>query len=238
MHIREVTLKSIALVIIGLTLASLSAMADKESEKGRADDCFEDLKDLGAEMNARFGRDDQWKINAKFTKKKEQCHKIKTSYEKNYGPYSIPGTQKSKAKPQNTLKKASSDDLIEAFCKNLGSIRLGEEQIEMQKDNPTSVKQHQDIVTGDKKLNGDIQSEYKKRTGSQIEISECDWKIFTEAKYLRSLRQQAICYDTCVTADKDPAQIQSLFCRASPEEKEVLNKLHRALTKKDAFCKP
>jgi hypothetical protein len=69
---------------------NINVQADQESEKGRLDDCFTDLAQLGNEMNMAQGSDDAPRINQKFITKKSHCHEVKGVYEKKYGKYKLP----------------------------------------------------------------------------------------------------------------------------------------------------
>jgi hypothetical protein len=77
-------------LIAVLFLISSVAFADQESEKGRLDDCFLDLREIGQEVNSHFGDPDQWKFNAKYDQKQKRCIDMKKTYVKKYGKYELP----------------------------------------------------------------------------------------------------------------------------------------------------
>jgi len=80
------------IILALMSLYSPNARADQESEKGRLDDCYTDLTQIGSEMNEAnmHGDPDAWKVNKKFMDKKKRCNGQQKDYETKYGKYTMP----------------------------------------------------------------------------------------------------------------------------------------------------
>ena len=72
-------------------------------------------------MNSHFGASDQWKFNAKFKKKQQQCLALKSTYEKKYGKYVIPQQGPTAAEQASSLlaqDRQQPDLLRDEICDN------------------------------------------------------------------------------------------------------------------------
>lgn len=76
--------------LIALLLFSSAAMADKNADKGRVDDCFLDLMSIARDVNEHMGKSDQWKFNRQFSDKQKRCLALEKSYVKAHGKYVLP----------------------------------------------------------------------------------------------------------------------------------------------------
>ena len=217
----------------------VAAQADQESAKGRLDDCFGELSEIGSRMNVSQGTSEGPRLNQKFRGRQAKCLSLKKEYESKYGKYAVPGSgRKSK---RVDLNKTAPDDLIAGYCDAYKRVVSDEEQIKLQSDdeaNAASVKDYKKSVLETRAQMKQIQSAFKKQTKTALEDSECDPNIFSEQKYIRYLQGFSICSTKCVTADKDPAQLEEKFCETTDEDRRsVLSKLHKKLIGTDAFCK-
>ena len=81
-------------LIVLMVLSGSICRADKESAKGRLDDCFRDASSLMNQASEEQRQDPdggKWpQINRRFLDKKKQCFDLKTPYEKSYGKYTLP----------------------------------------------------------------------------------------------------------------------------------------------------
>lgn len=78
------------MIIAGVLLISSAALADKESAKGRLDDCFLQLMQISQQVNNTVGTDDQPYFNHQFDVVQARCLALKSDYVKQYGKYSLP----------------------------------------------------------------------------------------------------------------------------------------------------
>lgn len=80
-------------LMVLLVLSGSICRADKESEKGRLDDCFRSMSDTFQQISEKQqsgDNDDVPALQGKVQQKRVQCLTIKTNYEKSYGKYIMP----------------------------------------------------------------------------------------------------------------------------------------------------
>ena len=225
-----------AITLALILLSSPSARADKESEKGRLDDCYTDLTEIGNEMNTAnmHGDSDAWKINKKFSDKKARCNGLQKDYEKKYGKYAMPHqgpTAKEKSTALLKQDREHLDILKHQLCgsrKFLARCKFEEGVAYYNRECPI-----------DKKNLSDGLIRYKKATGKTFDgDKECTDIIATTKEESAAFDEiWGVGSDSSGNPDKD--QILDAFCspQYNPNSYSIPDKRQEAIIGLHSLCK-